>query len=75
MPARKDDFRLQGFRWLGKWFVETQQSFGGAPSPSNFDRLPKTIDLLVCIESKTSRDRVFRALDDSPCVGHRHTAE
>ena len=75
MPARKDDFRLQGFRWLGKWFVETQQSFGGAPSPSNFDRLPKTIDLLVCIESKTPRDRVFRALDDSPCVGHRHTAE
>ena len=73
MPARKDDFRLQGFRWLGKWFVETQQSFGGAPSPSNFDRLPKTMDFLVCIESKTPRDQVFRALDDSPCVGQENS--
>ena len=69
MPAKKEDFRLQGFSWLGKWFVETQQSFGGVPSPTNFDRLPKTIDLLVCIESGTSRSQVFRALDDSPCVG------
>ena len=41
MPAKKEDFRLQGFSWLGKWFVETQQSFGGVPSPTNFDRLPK----------------------------------
>ena len=53
MPAKKKDFRLQGFRWLEKWFVETQQGFGGVPSPSNFDRLPKTIDLVVCIESGT----------------------
>ena len=68
MPAKKGDFRLQGFCWLGKWFVETQQSFGGVPSPSNFDRLPKTIDLIVCIKSGTSRDQVYRALDDSPCA-------
>ena len=69
MPARKEDFRLQGFCWLKKWFVETQQGFGGVPSPANFDRLPKTIDLVVCIESGTRRDQVYRALDDSPCVG------
>ena len=69
IPARKEDFGLQGFCWLGRWFVETQQSFGGVPSPSNFDRLPKTIDLLACIESGTSRSQVFCALDDSPCVG------
>ena len=68
MPARREDFRLQGFKWLGKYFVETQQSFGGIPSPSNFDRLAKTKDLLVCIESGTPRCQVFRALDDSPCV-------
>ena len=68
VPAKKKDFRLQGFRWLGKYFVETQQSFGGKPSPQNFDKLAKTKDLIVCIESKTPRNHVFRALDDSPCV-------
>ena len=53
MPAKKKDFRLQGFFWLGKWFLETQQGFGGAPSPSNFDRLAKTKDVVVCIKSNT----------------------
>ena len=68
VPAKKEDFRLQGFRWLGKYFVETQQSFGGKPSPQNFDKLAKTKDLIVCIESGTPRGQVFRALDDSPCI-------
>ena len=68
MPARKEDYRLQGFRWLGKFFVETQQSFGGKPSPQNFDKLARTKDLVVCIESGTPRNQVFRALDDSPCI-------
>ena len=68
IPARKKDFRLQGFCWLGKAFAETQQGFGGVPSPSNFDRLAKTKDLIVCIESGTPCSQVFRALDDSPCV-------
>ena len=48
--------------------METQQGFGGVPSPSNFDRLAKTKDLIVCIKSGTPRSQVFRALDDSPCV-------
>ena len=68
IPAKKKDFRLQGFSWLGKWFVETQQGFGGVPSPSNFDRLAKTKDVVVCIKSGTPRSKVHRALDDSPCV-------
>ena len=68
IPARVEDYRLHGFCWLGKYFVETQQGFGGVPSPSNFDRLAKTKDLIVCIESGTPRSQVFRALDDSPCV-------
>ena len=47
MPSRVEDFRLQGFSWLGKYFIETRQPFGGVPSPSNFDRLGKTKDLIV----------------------------
>ena len=68
MPARKEDFKLQGFCWLGKCFVETQQGFGGVPSPCNFDKLAKTKDTVVCIKSGTPRSAVHRALDDSPCV-------
>ena len=68
VPAKVKDYRLQGFCWLDKYFVETQQGFGGVPSPSNFDRLAKTKDLVVCIESGTPRSQVFRALDDLPCI-------
>ena len=68
MPAKPSDYRLQGFCWLGRYFIETQQGFGGVPSPGNFDRLAKTKDLVVCLENGTPRSQVFRALDDSPCV-------
>ena len=48
--------------------MELMLSFGGKPSPTNFDNLGKTKDHLVCLETKTPRFRVPRALDDSPCV-------
>ena len=31
--AKPEDYRLQGFQWLGRYFVETRMSFGGKPSP------------------------------------------
>ena len=55
VPAKPEDYRLQGFQWLGKYFVETRLSFGGKPSPTNFDSLGKTKDLLVCLETNTPR--------------------
>ena len=54
MPVKVADYRLHGFRWLGKYFVETRQPFGGVPAPCNFDRLGKTKDLVVCINNGTS---------------------
>ena len=71
--AKTEDYRLQGFSWLGKYFVENRLSFGGVPSPCNFDKLGKIKDLIVCIKSNTPRSSVFRALDDSPCVGPRNS--
>ena len=68
IPARREDYRLQGFEWLGKYFVETRMSFGGKPSPQNFDSLAKTKDLIVCLKSGMPRSNVTRALDDSPCI-------
>ena len=69
LPAKPEDYRLQGFCWLGRYFVETRLSFGGVPSPCNFDRLGNTKDLVVCLKSGTRRSAVFRALDDSPFFG------
>ena len=73
IPAKVEDYRLQGFKWLNKYFVEVMMSFGGKPSPCNFDRLGKTKDLLACIRSGVPRYLVPRALDDSPCVAPENT--
>ena len=58
VPAKTEDYRLQGFCWLGKYFVETRLAFGGVSSPINFDRLGKTKDLIVCLRSGTPRKNV-----------------
>ncbi len=43
MPAKLEDYPLQGFRWLNRFFVETKQIFGAITSVSNFDQLGKTV--------------------------------
>ena len=73
IPAKVKDYRLQGFCWLGKYFVETQQTFGGVPSVCNFDRLARTKDVITCIISKTPRSSVYRVLDDTPCVAKKES--
>ena len=59
VPAKTEDYRLQGFCWLGKYFLETRLAFGGVSSPINFDRLGKTKDLIVCLKSGTPRKNVL----------------
>jgi len=68
VPAKPEDLRLQGFKWLERYFVENQMTFGSRASVCNFDRLANTKDLIVCLNSATPKDKVFRVLDDSPCV-------
>jgi len=68
IPAKPEDFRLQGFSWLGAFFVETQMIFGAIPSVSNFDRLGNTIvELTKTVSGLKSLD-VCRTLDDIPVV-------
>ena len=38
IPAPIEDLRLQGFKWLGMYFVETQQLFGAETAVCNYDR-------------------------------------
>lgn len=75
IPIKKEDYRLQGFHWLGKYFVETQSTFGGANSPSNFDRLSNTKDLVVSLKSGLKRDKLFRVLDDTPVLAKKDSKE
>jgi len=69
VPSKVKDYPLQGFVWLGKYFVETQQTFGGIPSVCNFDREGNTLKLMATLESKIPRDTALRILDDTSNIG------
>ena len=71
IPARTSDLRLQGFKWLGKFFCETQQTFGAVPSVCNFDRLGSTIAALVAVKGEVPRNKISRTLDDFQCAGSK----
>ena len=68
VPAQPADFRLQGFRWLGKFFVETQLIFGARTSVAAFDRLGDTLLAVAVAISGIARRFVHRTLDDAPIV-------
>ena len=38
VPVHLEDLHLQGFCWLGKFFVETSLIFGSASSVGSFNR-------------------------------------
>ena len=68
VPVRHADFRLQGFRWLCKYFLETQLIFGGTTSIPSYDRLGHTTLDVALAESVIDPDCVHRALDDTPVI-------
>ena len=64
IPAHPSDRRLQGFRWLGKYFVETQQVFGSKAAVAAFDGLGHTLADIAISTSKIPPHAVHRTLDD-----------
>jgi hypothetical protein len=68
IPAKMEDWRLQGFQWCGKYFFETKMIFGASPSVANFDILGSTLVELAVIKSGIPRRMVSRALDDIPVL-------
>jgi len=68
VPAATKDLRLQGFHWLGPYFVETQQIFGAATSVASFDQMAGTILLITIYNSQIPRQLVHRTLDDVACA-------
>jgi len=71
IPAATEDLPLQGFVWLGRFFVETQEIFGAIPSVCNFDREGNTFQVLVIKDSGVKRDAVFRILDDTSHISKK----
>jgi hypothetical protein len=68
VPCRVADLRLQGFSWLGKYFVETRQVFRAKTSVCNYDIVGETLKLISVIESEISPELVLRQVDDIPVV-------
>ena len=68
VPAKVEDYRLQGMQWLGAFFVDTQLIFGASPAVPNFDGLAATTVDVTLAECQIPRDLVPRILDDTTCV-------
>jgi hypothetical protein len=68
VPVPLHDLRLQGFSWLGAFFVELKQMFGVAALVQNFDILGNTIKACVLATCAIPRKFVHRRLDDVPLV-------
>jgi hypothetical protein len=73
IPAKLEELRLQGFIWLGKFFVELKQTFGALTSVSNFDVLGNTVQTLARAASKLPKNWCQRQLDDNPVVAPART--
>jgi len=75
VPCIPSEFRLQGFHWLGKYFIETRQIFGAKTAVCNFDVLGKTVLDLTLLNCEIDRSLVHRQLDDVPVVVPSHKKE
>lgn len=68
VPNPVEQWRLYGFKWLGKTFFDTTTVFGSKVAPASFDCLAETIVNIVCSEKKVPKMFVHRQLDDVPIV-------
>jgi len=68
VPAAQKDLRLQGFSWLGRYFVELKKVFGSKEAVSAFDRVNHTLVLIAAIIAKLPVGFIHRTLDDVPIV-------
>ena len=68
VPAKVQDFRLQGMQFLGAFFVDTQQIFGASTAVANFDNLADTVVTITLTKCSMPKGLVHRTLDDTACV-------
>ena len=73
VPCNLADLRLQGFKWLDKFFLESTQIFGARTSVANFDIMGNTVVALTLCDSMIHPKLVHRHLDDVPVVAPEKT--
>ena len=66
------DLRLQGFSWLGKYFLECRQIFGAKTAVANFDIFGNTLLTISCAGQEFPKKLFHRTLDDVPFVAPAH---
>ncbi len=75
VPVPINELNLQGFSWLGRYFVELKQMFGTISSVQNFDIIGNTIKAICLAESTIPRRWVHRQLDDVPYVSRENSMD
>ncbi len=73
MPTHPSIWRLHGFSWLGKFFVDVTSVFGSKAAPLHFDDLGETLVNIAVTQSRIPRSCVLRTLDDTPVVAPANT--
>jgi hypothetical protein len=73
IPAKLEELQLQGFIWLGKFFIELKQIFGALTSVSDFDILGNTVQTLARAVSNQPKKWCQRQLGDNPVVAPART--
>jgi hypothetical protein len=56
------------FKWLGRFFYETQTVFGNTAAPAQFDDLGEIISLISRTLTKIPKSWILRQLDDTIVV-------
>jgi hypothetical protein len=73
IPAPIEDLRLQGFKWLGMYFVETQQLFGAETAVCNYDRLGSSIKSIIVATCQSTDRSSPRQLDDTVKIDRKNS--
>jgi len=73
IPVPPSEHRLQGFNWLGKYFIEDRQIFGSRAAPANFDCLNHILVDMAIKDCKINPELVHRHLDDVPVAGPKNS--
>ena len=64
IPVKRGQFYLQGFKWLGRIFIEVRLIFGAKSSVPNYDDFHDTVSDIVKVKSGMDRQFLARTLDD-----------
>ena len=66
ISCKKEDLRLQGFFWQGKFFIENRMIFGARTAVGNFYIFGNSLRSLALTKSLIPASLVHRQLDDVP---------